>query len=206
MEHTTTSDIGKSSRLTWAETRTNIRRDYGRLLAAMGEEVSLPKKIFWFFLPTFFGLFLYRLSRHAFVNDWRNLSRLLFLINLYLTRLDIPPTTSIGGACLIGHCPVVLCGRIGENFTMMGDGGIGGGFDGRDIGGGPGLPVVGNNVVMAFRSMVLGAIHVGDGARLGPSTTVMRDVPAGAIVAAPLSKISRGTAAADEGDGQESAA
>jgi serine acetyltransferase len=182
-----------AQRLTWAQTRTNIRRDYARLLGAMEENASLPKKIFWFFLPTFFGLFIHRLSRHAYVNGWRNLGRFLYLVNNYLTRLDIPPTTSIGPGCLLGHTPVTLCGRIGENYTLMGDGGIGGGFDSQDIGGGPGLPVVGDDVVMAFRAIVLGAVHVGDGARLGPSTTVMRDVPAGGVVAAPTSRITRGT-------------
>ncbi|MGF6529096.1 hypothetical protein [Variovorax sp. PvP013] len=179
--------------LTWAQTRHNVRRDYARLLASMADDASLPKKLFWFLLPTFLGLFLYRLSRHAYVNGWRNLGRLLFLVNTYLTRIEIQPTTSIGGGCLLGHSPVTLCGHIGENFTFMGYGGIGGGFDGKDIGAGPGLPVVGDNVVMAIRAVVLGAVHIGDGARLGPSTTVMRDVPAGGIVAAAPSRVTRGT-------------
>lgn len=181
-------------RLTWAQTRHNVRRDYDRLLASMEKNASLPKKLFWFLLPTFLGLFLYRLSRHAYVNGWRNLGRLLYLFNTYLTRIEIPPTTSIGGGCLLGHSPITLCGHIGDNFSCMGYGGIGGGFDGQDIGAGPGLPMVGDNVVMAIRAVVLGAVHIGDGARLGPSTTVTRDVPVGSIVAAAPARITRGTA------------
>lgn len=74
----------------------------------------------------------------------------------------------------------------------MGDGGIGGGFDSNDIGGGPGLPVVGDDVMMAFRSMVLGPVRIGNGTRIGPSAQVMRNVPANSVVAAPLSRFTAG--------------
>lgn len=187
----------KDAPLRWAETRALIRQDFQRLIPLMGDRVSLPKKIFWFLLPSYQGLFLYRLYRHAYLRGWRNLANLVFLLSQYVTGVDIPPSTSLGGGCLIGHCPIVLCGRIGSNFTLMGDGGVGGGFDNRDIGGGPGLPVIGDDVVMAIKSIVLGPVHVGNGARLGPGSTVMRDVPAGAMVAAPLSRITRGTDAED---------
>ncbi len=185
--------------LSWAQTRHNIRRDYDRVLGAMGEGVSLPKKLFWFLLPTFLGLFMYRLSRHAYVNGWRNLARLLSLVNSYLTRIEIQPTTSIGGGCLLGHSPVALCGRIGENFTFMGYGAVGGGFDSRDIGAGPGLPVVGDNVVIAIHAVVLGAIHIGDGVHVGPGTMVTFDVPAGGLVLWDRPRVIRGGAQRRQG-------
>lgn len=197
-----TAPPAQDTPLRWAQTRALIRSDFARLLPLMGERPTLPRKVFWFLLPTYQGLLLYRLYRHAYLRGWRNLANAMFLASQYITRVDIPPATSIGGGCLLGHCPVVLCGRVGENFTHMGDAGIGGGFDSRDIGGGPGLPVIGDNVVMAVKSIVLGPVRVGDGARLGPATTVMRDVPAGAVVAAPLSRISR---AAEEEDRAEAA-
>lgn len=177
-------------RPSWADTKASIRKDFERLVPLMGDPVSLPKKIFWFLLPSFQGLFLYRLYRHAYLHGWRNLANVMFLLSQYVTRVEIPPASSIGPGCLLGHAPIIVCGRVGAHFTMMGSGGIGGGFDSADIGGGPGLPVLGDNVVMAFRSMVLGPVRIGDGARFGPATTVMRDVPAGAVVAAPLSRIS----------------
>jgi serine O-acetyltransferase len=179
----------KDAPMRWAETRACIRMDFARYAPLMGDNVTLPKKVFWFLLPSFQGLFLYRLYRHAYLRGWRTLANLMYLVSQYVTRVDIAPATSIGPGCLIGHCPIVLCGRIGRHFTVMGDGGAGGGFESDDIGGGPGLPVIGDNVVMAIKSVVLGPVHVGDGARLGPGAAVMRDIPAGAIVAAPLSRV-----------------
>ena len=174
----------------WCETKIAIRKDFARLVPLMGDRVSLPRKVFWFLLPSYQGLFWYRLYRHAYLHGWRNLANVMFLLSQYITRIEIPPSSSIGPGCLLGHAPIIVCGRVGKHFTMMGSGGIGGGFDSADIGGGPGLPVLGDHVVMAFRSMVLGPVQVGDGARFGPASTVMRDVPAGAVVAAPLSRIS----------------
>ncbi|MBS0342919.1 MAG: hypothetical protein JSS56_20590 [Proteobacteria bacterium] len=175
--------------LSWAQTRELMRRDFARYRPLMGEHVSLPKKIFWLLLPATLGLLAYRTYRYAYLRGWRNLANLMFLINRYVTGMDIPPSTSIGGGCLLGHGEVVLCGRIGENFTMMGHGGVGGGFNDDDVGAGPGLPVLGDNIVMAVRSIVLGAVRIGDGARLGPACTVMRDVPPGAVVAAAPSRV-----------------
>lgn len=182
------ADMG-SQALTWAQTRGLMRRDFERYLPLMGARASLGKRIFWFLLPAPLSLFVYRIYRHLYLRGWRNLAQFMFLVSRYITGMDIPPSTSIGGGCLLGHGSIVLCGRIGDNFTMMGHGGVGGGFDGNDIGGGPGLPVVGNDVVMAIQASVLGAVRIGDGARLGPACTVMRDVPPGAVVAAAPSRV-----------------
>lgn len=175
--------------LSWAQTRALMRRDFERYRPLMGDSASLPKKVFWLLLPAPLGLLAYRVYRHAYLRGWRNLANLMFLASRYVTGMDIPPTTSIGGGCLLGHGSIILCGRIGEGFTMMGHGGIGGGFDSTDVGAGPGLPVVGDNVVMAIQASVLGPVRIGDGARLGPGCTVMRDVPAGAVVAAAPSRV-----------------
>lgn len=175
--------------LAWAATRELMRQDFERYLPFMGEHAGLGKRIFWFLLPAPLSLFFYRIYRHLYLRGCRNLAQSMFLVSRYVTGMDIPPSTVIGGGCLLGHGSIVLCGRIGSNFTMMGHGGVGGGFDSTDIGAGPGLPVVGDNVVMAVRAIVLGPVRVGDGAKLGPNSTVMRDIPPGAVVAAPLSRV-----------------
>ncbi len=179
----------KDGPLRWAETQRLIRTDFARLVALMGGNATLSNRVFWFFLPSYQGLLHYRLYRHAYVNGWRRLAGLMFLVTQYLVGVDIPPATSIGEACLLGHRPIALSGLIGRHFTMMGQGAIGGGLDSRDIGGGPGLPVIGDNVRVSIGVSILGPVRIGDGARVGPAATVTRDVPAGAMVIAPTSRI-----------------
>lgn len=173
----------------WRETRALMRSDFERVLAAVGHPRSRVQQWFWFIQPNSLALWLYRVSHHCHVHGWRRLAMLIYTFKVYLTRIEIPPATVIGSHCFLGHFPIALNGRIGDRFTFYGNGGLGGGFDEKDIGGGPGLPVIGDDVVMAVRALVLGPVRVGHGARLGPSCTVLRDVPDGAVVVAPSSRI-----------------
>ena len=50
-------------------------------------------------------------------------------------------------------------------------------------------PKLGKRVEVGVNAVVIGAISVGDGVRIGPNAVVMTNVPAGAIVTAPLSRI-----------------
>jgi serine O-acetyltransferase len=180
-----------SERLTWAQTRYLIRSDFQRLVASYGGG-SLSKRMFWFFQPNYQAIFLYRLYRYLYVNGWRNMARLLFLYSLYLTCAEIPPTTSIGPGCFIAHAlGIILCGKIGARFSIFGQAGTGGGIGTEDIGGGPGLPVIGDDVVFGIKSIALGPIRIGDRAKLGPMAFVNRDVPDDATVIALPSKTTR---------------
>ncbi|MFG5408680.1 hypothetical protein ABXN37_11935 [Piscinibacter sakaiensis] len=165
----------------FARTRALIASDFRRLLQALGNPPSKLKRVFWFLLPSYQSLFWYRLYHWLHLRNFRTLAWFMYLVNFYVTRVEIPPTTVIGEACLIGHPNgVVLCGRVGDRFTLYGEGGIGGGMGDGDVGGGPGLPCVGDDVVFAIRAIALGPIRIGDGAKLGPGAIVTTDVPAGA--------------------------
>ena len=43
-------------------------------------------------------------------------------------------------------------------------------------------PTLGNRVIVGSNSTVLGAIHIGDGARIGSGSVVIREVPPGATI------------------------
>ncbi len=172
-----------SETLTWRRTRALIRSDFDRLVAWYGGG-PLHKRVYWFFQPNFQAMFLYRLYRHLYVKGWHNLSRLLFTYSLYLTGVEIAPTTSIGPACLINHAfGIVLFGKFGARLSLYGQCGTGTGLGSHDdIGGGPGYPVVGDDVVFGIKALALGPIRIGNRVRLGPATFIACDVPADASV------------------------
>ncbi|MBL8301530.1 MAG: hypothetical protein JNM26_02030 [Ideonella sp.] len=180
----------------WAGMRALLATDYQRLLATMQSDTrSLLRRAFWFLLPHFLGIALYRLSHWAYANDWRNLARLIFMVNLYVTRMEITPQTVIGPGLLIGHATgVTLDGHIGERCTVMGMCNTGGGFGDKNLGAGAGLPRIGDDVTIGYGAMVLGGIHIGDGARIGPGAIVTSDVPAGSLVMWTMPRIMPGRA------------
>lgn len=198
MEHTIPAPL-KDPPLRWAQTRALIRSDLARLARHLNRPDSLSHRIYFFMLPGFLVLFLHRLSRHAYLAGWPGLARLLALFGLYITRSEIPPTTSIGPSALISHATGVnLFGRIGARFTVSGAGAIGGGMGVDDIGGGPGYPVLGDDVVLAYGACVLGAVRIGNGAHIGPGTLVTFDVPEGGLVLWDKPRVIRGGATAQK--------
>lgn len=52
-------------------------------------------------------------------------------------------------------------------------------------------PRIGRGVHIGVGATVIGAVHIGDGAKIGPHAVVTTDVPAGASVVAPASRILR---------------
>jgi len=188
--------------ISFSRTRALMASDARRLIQANGGG-SLPQRVFWLLMPTYQALFWYRLSRYCFLRGWRNTARILFLLNLYRTRVEIPPTTDIGEGCLIGHASgVVLCGRIGARATIYGDAKVGGGIDNRvDIGAGPGYPFIGDDVTLGYRASVLGPVKIGHGVRLGPFALASFDVGDGVRLQSRRSVIIQASPAAKPADG-----
>jgi serine O-acetyltransferase len=171
---------------TWAEARALFRADFSRWVQWLGGG-SAAQKAYWFCLPSVQALLWFRVARCLFLKGHRNSARLISLISLYLTRIEIPPTSSIGPGCIIPHAEgVIVCGRLGARATLSGSCGIGGGAREGDVGGGPGLPWVGDDVFFGQGAVVLGALRVGHGVVLGACTLTLDDVPDRATVIAPV--------------------
>lgn len=179
---------------TWAGARALIHSDYEAMLRHfMAEErPSLARRIYWFLLPNFLGLAVYRLSHLTYTKGWRNLARTLYMFKVYATRMEISPQTVIGPGAIISHANgVTLDGHIGARCHIYGQCNTGRGFSVQDVGAGAGLPVIGDDVVLAYGCMVIGGIQIGDRARIGPGAIVSRDVPPGAMVLGPASRVVR---------------
>ena len=92
--------------------------------------------------------------------------------------VDIHPLARIGPALVIDHAHGVVIGEtatIGEDVTMLH--GVTLGATGKERG--DRHPKIGNNVLIGAHVCVLGAIHIGDRAKIGAGALVLRSLPEG---------------------------
>lgn len=172
-----------------SETRLRLVRDKERIRSIL-EEIPGTSSSWLFAHPCYQAIWFHRWSHYFFVKGNRLLARFLWHLNILLTGADINPLADLGpGMVILNPVGVILHGMCGENFTVYGRGGMGGGLDRKDIGAGPGLPIVGNNVVMEYGAYVLGPIRIGDNAVIKAGAAIHRDVPADTIRNSPASRI-----------------
>jgi serine O-acetyltransferase len=138
----------------------------------------------WFEVFTYPGvhaIFWHRVA-HKFWNwNLKSLARWLSQINRFFTGIEIHPGATIGNGFFIDHGMGVVIGEtaeIGENVLI---------YHGVTLGGvslekKKRHPTLGNNVVIACGAKVLGAITIGDNAKIGANAVVLKDVPADATV------------------------
>jgi serine O-acetyltransferase len=97
----------------------------------------------------------------------------------FCTGIEIHPGATIGRRFFIDHGHGVVIGEtaeVGDDVLMYHQVTLGG-ADLKKI---KRHPTIGNNVLIGMGAKVIGAITVGDGARIGANAVVTRDVPADA--------------------------
>ena len=110
------------------------------------------------------------------------LPRFLSLIVRWWTGIEIHPNAKIGKSFFIDHGSGVVIGEtaeVGDHVTMYQGVTLGG--TGKDKGV-KRHPTIGNNVFIGSGAKILGPITVGDNARIGANSAVLKNVPAGATV------------------------
>ncbi len=134
-----------------------------------------------FLYPGLHALWFHRLTHLLWLHKLRFLARLLSHVNRFLTGIEIHPGARIGRRFFIDHGAGVVIGEtaeIGDDVLL---------YQGVVLGGttlkkGKRHPTIGNNVVMGTGAVALGAITIGDRARVGAGSVVIKSVPAGATV------------------------
>jgi serine O-acetyltransferase len=109
------------------------------------------------------------------------LARVLAQLTRWLTGIEIHPGATIGNRFFIDHGMGVVIGEtaeIGDDCTL---------YHGVTLGGtswekAKRHPTLGKNVVVGAGAKILGPIIIGDNARVGSNSVVVKDVPAGATV------------------------
>ncbi|NOZ54937.1 MAG: serine O-acetyltransferase [Gammaproteobacteria bacterium] len=131
--------------------------------------------------PGVHAILLHRVSHSLWNRRFRWLSRFLSAFSRWITGIEIHPGAVIGRRFFIDHGMGVVIGEtaeIGEDCTL---------YHGVTLGGtswakGKRHPTLGRDVVVGAGAKVLGPIQIGDGARIGSNSVVVKNVPANATV------------------------
>ena len=107
----------------------------------------------------------------------RSLARVRSQITRHITGVEIHPAAQIGKHFFIDHAMGVVIGEttiVGDNCVL---------YQGVTLGGtgnetGKRHPTLGNNVLIGAGTKVLGPVFIGDNARIGAGSVVLRNLPA----------------------------
>jgi serine O-acetyltransferase len=177
---------GLSGPLTWSETVTRIRADRKRLLAMLAAQPGAATKAA-FFHPSFICVLLYRISSHLFRSRHYLAARVFWQLSFVITGADISPAAELGeGLLILSPAGTALMGVAGRNLTVMPCAGIGGEMGNlEDIGAGPGLPLLQDDVILEPHTGILGPIRVGSRVRVHAGLVLTKDAPDDADIVGP---------------------
>jgi serine O-acetyltransferase len=126
--------------------------------------------------PGLHAITLHRLAHALWARRVPFIPRLISQLGRFLTGIEIHPGASVGRGFFIDHGMGVVIGEtaeIGDNVTL---------YQGVTLGGtgkqrGKRHPTLEDGVTVGVGAIVLGAITVGAGARVGGGAVVVKDVP-----------------------------
>ena len=129
------------------------------------------------FYPGFHAIINHRLAHFLYSRRLYFLARMVSHISRFVTGIEIHPGAKIGKGFFIDHGSGIVIGEtaeIGDNVTL---------YQGVTLGGtgkekGKRHPTIGNNVTISAGAKVLGSFTVGDHAKIGGGSVVVKTVPA----------------------------
>ena len=138
--------------------------------------------------PGLHAILIHRFSHSLYKRRWFVLARFISQISRFLTGIEIHPGAKIGDGLFIDHGSGVVIGEtteIGDNVTI---------YQGVTLGGtgkekGKRHPTIGNNVVISAGARILGSFEVGDNAKIGAGSVVLKPVPPNSTVVGVPGKI-----------------
>ena len=131
--------------------------------------------------PGLHATWFHRIAHFLYLRKWYTTARLISHFSRWITGIEIHPGAAIGRRVFIDHGMGVVIGEtseIGEDCLI---------YKGVVLGGTTlekkkRHPTLGNRVIVGSNSTILGAITIGEGARIGSNSVVVKSVPPGATV------------------------
>ena len=141
-----------------------------------------------FCYPGVHAIWFHRIAHSLYSRIKYFIARVVSHVSRFITGIEIHPGAKIGRRVFIDHGMGVVIGEtseVGEDSLI---------YKGVVLGGtslekGKRHPTLGKNVVVGSNACILGPIKIGDGAKIGSGSVVIKDVPAGATVVGVPGKI-----------------
>lgn len=129
-----------------------------------------------FFYPGFHAVRYHRFASFLWHHRLGFFARMVAHLGRFLTGIEIHPAAGIGRRFFIDHGSGVVIGETSQigNDVLMYQGAV---LGGTTLSRGKRHPTIGSNVVVGAGAIILGAITVGDGARIGAGSVVVKPVP-----------------------------
>ena len=131
--------------------------------------------------PGVWALIMHKPAHWCYNHHLKLLARIISQISRGFTGIEIHPGATIGKRCFIDHGMAVVIGEtteIGDDVTIYQGVTLGG--TGKHVG--KRHPTIGNRVIVASGAKVLGPFTVGDDAKIGAGSVVLKEVPPGCTV------------------------
>jgi serine O-acetyltransferase len=142
-----------------------------------------------FLYPTFHVMFFYKIGNIFWRYNLKFFARMIMYFARIFTGIEIHPAAKIGKNFFMDHGLGIVIGEtaeIGDNVTIYQDvtlGGIMPSIESDSQRNQKRHPTIGNNVIVGSGAQILGAIKIGDNARIGANSVVSKDVRPNVTVA-----------------------
>ena len=152
--------------------------------------------------PGLHAIWFHRIGHWFWTHGLRWFGRFTSHVSRWLTGIEIHPAVVMGRRVFIDHGMGVVIGEtaeIGDDCTI---------YQGVTLGGtslyrgSKRHPTLGKSVVVSAGAKVLGGFTVGDGAKIGSNSVVLKEVPAGATVVGIPGRIVEGSVKKEQGQTQ----
>ncbi len=176
----------------WQEMLAWLREDIDTVFAKDPAAKSTLEVLF--FYPGLHAIWMHRVAHLLWERNLLFWGRLLSHINRFLTGIEIHPGAKIGRRLFIDHGMGIVIGETAEigDDVLMYKGVVLGGTSLRKT---KRHPTIGNCVVLGSDAIVLGAVTIGDHAKIGSGSVVVKPVSPGATVVGVPGRVVKGEGA-----------
>ena len=141
------------------------------------DPAAQSKFIIWLTYPGLHARWSHVVEHWLWNHGLKSLARISSQFTRFMTGVEIPPAAKIGRRFFIDHAMGVVIGEttiVGDNCVL---------YQGVTLGGtgnetGKRHPTLGNNVLIGAGTKVLGPVYIGDNARIGAGSVVLKNLPA----------------------------